>query len=399
MTSGSSPSVASGLAGPPPAPPLLRVEDLKVHFPIRDGIIRQRHVGDIQAVDGVTFELARGETLGAGRRIGLRQATTGRAILLLFEADAGIGLVRRTRVAPLGGRAAAFRARMQIIFQDPFASLNPRMTVGAIVGEPLRIHSSARGPSARAIVELLETVGLTGEPSTATRTSSRAASDSASASPARWRSSPKLIVCDEPVSALDVSIQAQIVNLLDDLQAEFGLDLPFIAHDLAVVRHISDRVAVMYLGRIVELAPRDEIYDQPLHPYTVALLSAVPVPDPVVERPRAASAQGDVPSPSGRRPAAASTPVAGCASSSATPRLPHQGARSCACAIRATWSPVTSRTKIGGDTLAGCWWPSSGGKVRRLRSDRLSRMTMYVEGSCRDSELPRRRERHTDIKA
>ncbi len=295
-------SVTTSEQSSPPAgsDPLLRLEDLKVYFPIRDGIIRQRHVGDIQAVDGVSLELARGETLGLVGESGCGKSTTGRAIIRLNPPTAGRITFDGVDVTESRGAALRqMRRRMQMIFQDPYASLDPRMTAGGIIAEPLDIHNVGTATERREQVrDLLATVGL--NPAYASRYphefsgGQRQRIGVARALALR----PDLIVADEPISALDVSIQAQIINLLERLQGEFGLTYLFIAHDLSVVRHISDRIAVMYLGRIVEIAKARELDVRPLHPYTVALLSAVPIPDPTIEsRRRRIILTGDVPSP------------------------------------------------------------------------------------------------------
>jgi oligopeptide transport system ATP-binding protein len=279
---------------------LVRVENLTMHFPIMRGVLLPRKVGAIRAVDGISFVIRRGETLGLVGESGCGKSTAGRAILQLYRPTAGevyFDGVNLTRLK--GEELRRMRRRMQIIFQDPYASLNPRMTVGAIIGEPLQVHGLARGKELQERVqELLELVGL--NPYFVSRYphefsgGQRQRIGIARALAVR----PDFIVCDEPISALDVSIQAQIINLLEDLQQQFGLTYLFIAHDLSVVRHISDRVAVMYLGKIMELADRDELYHNPRHPYTQALLSAVPIPDPVVEQSRRRIIlEGDVPSP------------------------------------------------------------------------------------------------------
>jgi peptide/nickel transport system ATP-binding protein len=288
------------------ASPLVEIDHLKVYFPIKSGIVFDRHIGDVKAVDDVTFAIDRGETFGLVGESGCGKSTLGRAILRLYEPSEGrivfdgedITHLRESRVRPL-------RRRMQMVFQDPFASLNPRHSVGRIVGEPIRVHGlGGRRSAARRVGELLRIVGLP--------------ADAASRYPHEFSGgqrqriglaralavNPDFIVCDEPVSALDVSIQAQIINLLDNLQDEFELTYLFIAHDLAVVRHISDRIAVMYLGSIVEISPADDLYDNPLHPYTISLLSAVPIPDPEVERKRETILlAGDLPSPANPPPA------------------------------------------------------------------------------------------------
>ena len=278
--------------------PLLKVKDLVKHFPVRGGLL-SRTVDKVHAVDGVSFDMDAGETLGVVGESGCGKSTMGRSILRLVEPTSGEVWFEGKNVTLAGKQELRALARdMQIIFQDPFASLNPRMTVGAIVGEALTIHkltSNAKAYDDR-IVHLLETVGL--------------ASDHMRRYPHEFSGgqrqrigiaralavSPKLIVCDEAVSALDVSIQAQVINLLEDLRSQFNLTYIFIAHDLSVVEHISHRVAVMYLGRIVEIASSRDLYTDPKHPYTEALLSAVPIPDPSIKRKRI-PLQGDVPSP------------------------------------------------------------------------------------------------------
>lgn len=281
---------------------LLRVKDLKMYFPITQGIIFQRHIGDIKAVDGLSFEVKRGETLGLVGESGCGKSTTGRAILQLYRPTAGSVQFENTELTALKGEAMRkMRRNMQMIFQDPYASLNPRMTVGNIIGEPLEVHNIAGGKERRERVkELLEVVGL--NPYFINRYPHEfSGGQRQRIGIARALAvQPDFIVCDEPISALDVSIQAQVINLLEKLQEEFNLTYLFIAHDLAVVRHISNRVAVMYLGKIMELTDRDSLYRNPLHPYTQALLSAVPIPDPVAEAEREKRRiilQGDVPSP------------------------------------------------------------------------------------------------------
>jgi peptide/nickel transport system ATP-binding protein len=285
---------------------LVELQDLKVYFPIKSGIVLDRHVGDIKAVDGVSLDIRRGETLGLVGESGCGKSTVGRTILRLYKPTEGKIVFDGTDITTLGEEELRpLRRRMQMIFQDPFASLNPRHSVGRIVGEPLRTHglASRRGAAGR-VRELLGIVGLP--------------ADAASRYPHEFSGgqrqriglarslalNPDFVVADEPVSALDVSIQAQIINLLERLQDEFNLTFLFIAHDLAVVRHISDRIAVMYLGIIVEISPADELYDNPLHPYTISLLSAVPIPDPEVETKRETILlAGDLPSPANPPPA------------------------------------------------------------------------------------------------
>jgi oligopeptide transport system ATP-binding protein len=289
------PTTAAPAAG---STPLLKVQDLVKRFPIKGGIF-SRTVGNVHAVDGVSFELPKGETLGVVGESGCGKSTTGRCILRLIEPTSGQVWFEGKSVTDAGKDELRALARdMQIIFQDPFASLNPRMTVSAIIGEALTIHKLTKTKQdydAR-IVQLLETVGLSADHMRRYPHEFSGGQRQRIGIARALAVNPKLIVCDEAVSALDVSIQAQVINLLEDLQAQFGLTYIFIAHDLSVVEHISQRVAVMYLGRIVELASSKSLYTNPLHPYTEALLSAVPIPDPSVKRKRI-PLQGDVPSP------------------------------------------------------------------------------------------------------
>jgi oligopeptide transport system ATP-binding protein len=313
--------------------PLLRVDNLVKHYPLKRAFL-SRDTELVHAVDGVSFDIAAGETLGLVGESGCGKSTTGRCILRLIEPTSGVVWFEGKDMTALSGAALRALCRdMQIIFQDPYASLDPRMTVGAIIGEALTIHKLAknrRDYQAR-IVELLETVGLRPDHMRRYPHEFSGGQRQRIGIARALAVSPKLIVCDEPVSALDVSIQAQIVNLLEDLQQLFGLTYLFIAHDLSVVEHISTRVAVMYLGRIVEIASSEDLYSAPLHPYTEALLSAVPIPDPAMKR-RRIRLEGDVPSPI--------RPPSGC---HFHPRCPHAMAQ---CAIEA---PVRKEVGPGHD--------------------------------------------------
>ncbi|MCH2520861.1 MAG: ATP-binding cassette domain-containing protein [Dehalococcoidia bacterium] len=273
---------------------------MKMYFPVTSGLFLQRKVADVKAVDGLTFDVKRGETLGLVGESGCGKSTTGRAILQLHRPTEGKVNFDGTELTEIkGADLRRFRRRMQMIFQDPFSSLNPRMSVAQIISEPLAIHGLYKGKERKERLDyILEAVGL--NPTFAKRYPHEFSGGQ------RQRIGigralavePDFIVCDEPVSALDVSIQAQVINLLEDLQGEFGLTYLFIAHDLSVVKHISDRIAVMYLGHIVELAPSNELYANPRHAYTRALLSAIPIPDPRIERTRERIIlEGDVPSP------------------------------------------------------------------------------------------------------
>ncbi|MBN2083733.1 MAG: dipeptide ABC transporter ATP-binding protein [Anaerolineales bacterium] len=278
---------------------LLKVENLKMHFPVFRGVFRRR-VGQIKAVDGISFDVIRGETLGLVGESGCGKSTAGRTILQLYRPTAGSIILDGEDLSKIHGKALRHRRRkMQMIFQDPYASLNPRMTIGEIVSEPLEVHDTYRGKEkSERVAYLLQVVGL--NPLYAGRYPHEfSGGQRQRVGIARALAlDPSFIVCDEPISALDVSIQAQVVNLLEDIQKKMGLTYLFIAHDLSMVRHISNRVAVMYLGKLMELADRAEVYIDPLHPYTQALLSAIPIPDPVLEEQRKrVILTGDVPSP------------------------------------------------------------------------------------------------------
>lgn len=291
---------------PSPAPvevnqPLIQVRDLKKHFPIQQGLIIEKQVGSVKAVDGISFDILRGETLGMVGESGCGKTTAGRTILGLYPLTAGSVTISGISLEKADKQhIKLLRRKAQMIFQDPYASLNPRWTVSAIIGEPLRVHNLLSNNKARdeRVHELMLKVGLS------PRLINRFPHEFSGGQRQRigvaraLACSPEFIVCDEPISALDVSIQAQVVNLLEELQDEFNLTYLFIAHDLSMVRHICDRVAVMYLGIIVELASRDELYERPLHPYTQALLSSVPIPDPKRDRQRQRIIlKGEIPSP------------------------------------------------------------------------------------------------------
>jgi len=280
---------------------LVQVRDLKKYFPIMQGMIIQQHTGDVKAVDGLTFDIYKGETLGLVGETGSGKTTVGRTILRLYEPTAGEIYFDGVNITNLSeSELRKLRQGMQMIFQDPYASLNPRMTVGSIIAAPLEVHKVVSGKAKRERVqELLQLVGLNAEFVNRYPHEFSGGQRQRIGIARALAVNPDLVVCDEPISSLDVSIQAQVVNLLEDLQQQLGLTYLFIAHDLSMVRHISDRMAVMYLGKIVELADRNEIYIKPLHPYTQALMSAVPVPDPdIAQQRQRIILEGDLPSPS-----------------------------------------------------------------------------------------------------
>jgi len=302
----------------PASSPLVDVKELKVHFPVHSGLLR-RQTGAIRAVDGLTFQVRRGETLALVGESGCGKSTTGRALLRLCRITAGQVLFDKVDIAGIGGKAMrAMRPRMQMIFQDPQACLNPRMTVEAIVAEPLVEHRRMAGRARRARVhDLLGAVGLKADYADRYPHEFSGGQRQRIGIARALALDPDFVVCDEPIAALDVSIQAQVVNLLKDLQEQLGLTYLFISHDLSMVRHLADRVAVMYLGKMVELADAATLFSSPKHPYTKALLSAVPTPDPRVEaRKRYTPLQGEVPDPA--------NPPAGCRFSTRCPLATEQ---------------------------------------------------------------------------
>jgi oligopeptide transport system ATP-binding protein len=283
---------------------LVEVKDLKVHYPIHGGVFLRR-IGEVKAVDGISFAIRPGETLGLVGESGCGKTTVGKAIMRLVESTAGEILFHRRNgevvdLVPLKrGPMRPVRAEIQMIYQDPYSSLNPRWSVGDIVAEPLLVHQPQLSHEEREekVAWLLEKVGLTGEQAHRYPHEFSGGQRQRVGIARALATNPRLVIADEPVSALDVSIQAQVINLMQDLQEEFGLTYLFIAHDLSVVEHISHRIAVMYLGNMAELGPARDVYDHPIHPYTKALLSAVPLPDPDLDRPERVTLKGEVPSP------------------------------------------------------------------------------------------------------
>ncbi|SKB15353.1 Oligopeptide transport protein (ABC superfamily, ATP-binding protein) [Planktothrix sp. PCC 11201] len=293
-------TLESKLKSNPKNTPIIRVENLQKHFPVMEGILLQRQVAAIKAVDGITFNINRGETLSLVGESGCGKSTTGRMILQLARPTGGKIYFENTDLTALNSKELQpFRRRMQMIFQDPYSSLNPRMTVGKIISEPLIIHQLATPKIAEnRVKELLELVGLNNDVINRYPHEFSGGQQQRIGIARALAMNPDVIICDEPIAALDVSIQAQVINLMQNLQQNLGLTYLFIAHDLSIVRHISDRVAVMYLGKIVELADRISLYENPLHPYTQALLSAVPIPDPELEAKRQRILlTGEIPSP------------------------------------------------------------------------------------------------------
>ncbi|NUU21097.1 MAG: dipeptide ABC transporter ATP-binding protein [Streptomycetaceae bacterium] len=293
--------MTSSATASPTGEAILQVTDLVKHFPLTRGIVFQKQVGAVKAVDGVTFDLRQGETLGLVGESGCGKSTVAKLLMNLEKASSGQVLYKGEDISKVSGKALkAVRRNIQMVFQDPYTSLNPRMTVADIIGEPYAIHPEAapKGGSKKRVQELLELVGLNPEHINRYPHQFSGGQRQRIGIARGLALNPEIIICDEPVSALDVSVQAQVINLMEKLQNEFNLSYIFIAHDLSIVRHISDRVAVMYLGKIVEVGTEDEIYEHPTHPYTQALLSAVPVPDPSTRDARERIIlTGDVPSP------------------------------------------------------------------------------------------------------
>jgi peptide/nickel transport system ATP-binding protein len=320
---------------------LVEVRDLVKHFPITRGIIFQRGIGAVHAVDGVSFEIRRGETLGLVGETGCGKSTTARLIMRLLDSTSGqVRFDGRDITKLKGASLKALRREMQMIFQDPYSSLNPRKTVGSIIGDPFVVHGLEKDKSARkrTVQTLMETVGLNPEHYNRYPHEFSGGQRQRIGVARALALKPKLLIADEPVSALDVSIQAQVLNLLSEMQREFGLTLVFIAHDLSVVRHMCDRVAVMYLGKIVEIGPNDDLYGFPRHPYTGALLSAVPVPDPSRHGAQRRLLPGDVPSPA--------NPPSACRFHTRCPKAQQ------VCSVE---EPVLEDKRSG--TLAACHFP------------------------------------------
>ncbi len=329
---------------------LVEVRDLVKHFPISRGIIIRRKIGAVQAVDGVSFDLNRGETLGIVGETGCGKSTTARLIMRLLDVTSGEVRFDGQDITDLkGAQLKAVRREMQMIFQDPYSSLNPRKTVGSIIGEPFVIHDleQGRGERKRAVQSLMETVGLNPEHYNRYPHEFSGGQRQRIGVARALALKPKLLIADEPVSALDVSIQAQVLNLLRDMQRQFGLTLVFIAHDLSVVRHMCDRVAVMYLGKIVEIGPSDALYEFPRHPYTGALLSAVPVADPDAAGSERPLLGGDVPSPV--------DPPSACRFHTRCPKAQE---------LCSEVEPVLEDTDTG--TFAACHYPLSRGELQAM---------------------------------
>ena len=339
---------------------LIEVRDLVKHFPIKSGIVLQRQVGAVRAVDGISFDVKTGETLGLVGESGCGKSTTARLILRLLDPTSGTISYKGQNIAGLGrAELTPIRREMQMIFQDPYSSLNPRMTVGSIIGEPFIIHRIERDDVARKkkVQELMDLVGLNPEHYNRFPHEFSGGQRQRIGVARALAVNPSVIVADEPVSALDVSIQAQIINLLADLRREFGLTIIFIAHDLSVVRHVCDRVAVMYLGKIMEVADSDELFKNPRHPYTRALLSAVPVADPVAAKTRQRQVlMGDIPSPT--------NPPSGCRFHTRCPRahelastLPPGPDGQTLEVPESCSTEIPELQPVGGDHNAACWYP------------------------------------------
>ena len=339
---------------------LIEVRDLVKHFPIKSGIVLQRQVGAVRAVDGISFDVKTGETLGLVGESGCGKSTTARLILRLLDPTSGTISYKGQNIAGLGrAELTPIRREMQMIFQDPYSSLNPRMTVGSIIGEPFIIHRIERDDVARKkkVQELMDLVGLNPEHYNRFPHEFSGGQRQRIGVARALAVNPSVIVADEPVSALDVSIQAQIINLLADLRREFGLTIIFIAHDLSVVRHVCDRVAVMYLGKIMEVADSDELFKNPRHPYTRALLSAVPVADPVAAKTRQRQVlMGDIPSPT--------NPPSGCRFHTRCPRahelastLPPGPDGETVEVPESCSTEIPELQPVGGDHNAACWYP------------------------------------------